>query len=242
MENLMDHFPLKEGVEAQSKGAWISLMEERGSMSQKSQRAYRLYSLCYPLLAFLAYKGVWRGKLLKHIHFFRESSRKCGRIVDLATGDGTLTKKALFPFWGEKPEAVLALDISTSMLRQAAKKLPAKKSLFVQGDVMDLPFEPRSLSCVTCFGGFNSFASGKLAMKEICRVLDKKGILRGSVLLTPKSKWKRFCVDRFIQWGLQTEHVSEEDFFSWVDGAGLHCSILERHGDVLLFEVSPWAQ
>ncbi|MCB1136330.1 MAG: class I SAM-dependent methyltransferase [Chlamydiia bacterium] len=237
MSSLAELFPLQPGASTAAQGV-LSYVDGGSSMSNESRRAYALYSLCYPPLALLAYKLVWRGKLLRHIAYFRASAEASGYLVDIATGDGTLTKKALFPLWGGKVQALLVLDISKDMLAKALKKLPSDRTLFVQGDVMAPPFRQSSLRHITCFGGFNSFASGAEAMQRIAAVLAPGGVMRGSVLLTPKRAWRRKAVDLFIRWGLQTEHVDFHQFVNWVQGAGLRLVEAIRYGDVLLFEVA----
>ncbi len=237
LSHLVEAFPLMGEEASDPNKKWLSYAGGSTSMSATSSHAYKLYSYCYPPLALAAYIMIWRGRLLKHIQFFRETIEKYPNVIDLATGDGTLTKKALFPMWKRKVERLLVLDISESMLSKAIGKLPKSQTLFVHGDVMHLPFHSDSVECLTCFGGFNSFASGKEAMSEMARVLSPKGVLRGSVLFTPKRPWKRRVIDRFIRWGLQTEHVDRNSFQSWIEQSGLRITESKQFGDVFLFEV-----
>lgn len=237
MSELLKHFPLYSPSSQQNAGRWLSYVTQEGSMSGQSRRAYKLYSLCYAPLALFAYWIVWRGHLIKHIRFFRATLAKSRWIIDIATGDGTLTKKALFPMFQTQAEGLLALDLSESMLVQACKRLPSKKTVLVRADVLDLPFSSGSVQCLTCFGGFNSFQTGKEAMREVGRVLAPNGVVRGSVLLTPKKPWRRRVVDCFIRWGLQTEHVDRDIFAGWIEQAGLKVTECQQNGDVLLFEL-----
>lgn len=236
MSNLLDHFSLKNIPYRNDENGWLSFTDA-GSMSEKSHRMYRLYSIFYPPLALAAYLLVWRGRLLQHIKFFRDTVKNHLYIIDLATGDGTLTKKALFPLWKEKVKGLLVLDLSEAMLSKAVRKLPKSNTIFLHADVINLPFDTHSVDCLTCFGGFNSFISGEIAMCEMARVLKAGGVLRGSVLLTPKKHWKKKLVDLFIRWGLQTEHVDYGRFTDWIHRSGLTLYEARQFGDVFLFEL-----
>jgi ubiquinone/menaquinone biosynthesis C-methylase UbiE len=144
---------------------------------------------------------------------------------------------ALFNSKKLRANKVIAVDISSSMLVKAKRKLPLQDTTLLRADVCQLPFKTSSINTISCFGGFNSFPSGEKAMLEIARCLSQSGIVRGSVLLMPKASWRKRLVHRWIKQGYQTEVVTFEKFKSWVLRAGLSISHQERHGDVLLFEL-----
>lgn len=200
--------------------------------------AYKWYAKFYAPIALAAYWLVWRGNLSRHIKFFRHILDYGDEVVDIATGDGTLTKAALFSRFGKQVKSLTVLDISLAMLDKAQKKLPAKKTVFMQGNVLQLPFSDNSLPIMTCFGGLNSFPSAKVALMELARVLSKdSGVLRGSLLLMPSSPWRQKLVRKWIQEGYQTEEVTKEMFFYWIKNSSLRLTQLEQYGDVLLFEL-----
>jgi ubiquinone/menaquinone biosynthesis C-methylase UbiE len=205
-------------------------------LNKKTQQAYSWYAKYYAVISLLAYWIVWRGKIFKHIVFFRQILDHGEEILDIATGDGSLTAAALFK-GSKKPKKILCLDISPEMLDRAEKKIASKAAKFVVGDVMKLPFADRSQKTIACFGGLNSFPSGGDALKEIQRILHPEGLVRGSVLLFPKANWRQNLIRKWIQQGYQTEIVTEEIFKFWIQQASLTLTKCYRYGDVLLFEL-----
>lgn len=218
-------------------GPWLDLCDTKDNTNDHTEAAYKIYSKYYAPVALLAYLIVWRGNFPRHVAFFRGILKHSRRIVDLATGDGSLTKLALFLSRKLRAEELVAIDISGNMLQKARKNLPAGAAQLVRGDVMALPFPDASLPAISLFGGLNSFPDGGGALKEAARTLAKDGIIRGSVLLMPSTPWRRRLVGDWIRKGYQTEEVTTDKFSTWVRDAGLACALLERHGDVLLFEL-----
>lgn len=202
-----------------------------------TEAAYKMYSRFYAPIALLVYWIVWRGNFSRHVAFFRDIVDHDPHVVDVATGEGTLTRMALLKR-AKRAKKVLGLDISGDMLRKAAKKLPADDATLLRADVQQLPFPDRSVRAMTCFGGLNSFPSGAIALKEMARALAPDGRLRGSVLLLPASRWRANLVRKWIREGFQTEEVTSEALDAWVAGAGLTFRHRERHGDVILFELA----
>lgn len=202
---------------------------------KKTLEAYRFYSLFYAPIALLAYTWIWRGNIFKQIRFFRDSLHRNLHVLDLATGDGTLTRAALIKQKTYPKPHLTVLDISPDMLRKAIPKLPAKTTV-IQGDVMHLPFEANSQPLVTCFGGCNSFPSAEGALQEMYRILQPGGYVRGSVLLLPKAPWKQRKIHAWIEKGYQSEVIHLEAFVSWLHQAGFTLTSQFRMGDVLLFE------
>lgn len=218
-------------------GPWIDCHRPEDAASAGTEQAYGLYALFYAPIALLAYWIVWRGNIRRHIRFFRESLRLQTVVVDLATGDGSLTSLALFGSEKARAARIVALDISEAMLRKARRKLPPARATLVRGDVRRLPFAAGSVKLLTCFGGFNSFPSGLEAMREMARTLAPRGRLRGSVLLMPDALWRRRLIMRWIRKGYQSEAVAMGDFLDWTAGSGLELVGKERNGDVLLFDL-----
>ena len=223
------------GRSTKGEGPWLDLCDTKDNTNDHTEAAYKIYSKYYAPVALLAYLAVWRGNFPRHVAFFREILRHSRRIVDLATGDGSLTKLALFFSKKNRAEDVIAIDISGNMLEKARRNLPNAR--LVRGDVMALPFATASLPAITLFGGLNSFPNGEGALKEAARVLARDGIIRGSVLLMPSTPWRQRLVRDWIQKGYQTEEVTPEKFSAWVSAADLAPSVIERRGDVLLFEL-----
>jgi ubiquinone/menaquinone biosynthesis C-methylase UbiE len=221
---------------SQAKG-WIDFCISQDEVNIATEAAYKIYSRFYAPVALLVYLIIWRGNFIRHVRFFGEILRKQLPVIDLATGDGSLTALALFKLQKKSVEKLIAVDISGGMLEKARKKLSYPGVQLVRGDVCQLPFLDHSIQLMSCFGGFNSFPSGEVAMCEMARCLAKQGILRGSLLLMPKDGWRKKLVLDWIKKGYQTEEIQEAKFKKWVNQAGLRFSHFERHGDVLLFEL-----
>lgn len=227
------------GQKFQATNAWLDLCLTDDPINQKTEAAYKIYSKFYVPFAFLAYWLVWRGRIFKHIAFFRNLLQHSTVIVDIATGDGSLTKAALFGLKKFRPSKLFAIDISSDMLLKAKNNLPLDTITFIRGDVCQLPFLSQTVPAMSCFGGLNSFPSGENALKEMARCLKPSGVLRGSVLLLPDSSWRKNLVLKWIKKGYQTEEVTEKRFLMWIENARFKLTCLERYGDVLLFELRP---
>lgn len=217
--------------------AWLDLCITQDPINVKTEAAYKVYSRFYVPVAFLAYCLVWRGRILKHIAFFRDLLRHHSSILDIATGDGSLTRAALLGSKKLRASQLCVIDLSSEMLLKANRTLRGVPVTLVRGDVCQLPLPSDSVIAMSCFGGFNSFPSGQVALKEIKRCLAKNGVLRGSVLLLPKTPWRKKLVQKWIDKGYQTEEVTKETFLSWVKHSDLQLTVMEQYGDVLLFEL-----
>src|SRR5919202_1379603 len=100
-----------------------------------------------------------------------------GRYLDLGSSAGLYTRH-LARTLGERGE-VIGLDISPSMLRDAARRarnVGARVSL-ARADAHDLPFTETSLSGVVCGGTLNELADPSRALRETHRVLEPGGRL-----------------------------------------------------------------
>lgn len=212
-------------------------MNSNEILNQKTKQRYSIYSQFYPVLALLAYYIIWRGNIFKHIRFFKELIQEKNRVLDIATGDGSLTAAALHPENNQNIEKLVCLDISEDMLTKARKKIKSANCEFVLGDVGKMPFRDGDYSIISCFGGLNSFPDVPLALKEIYRVLSKNGRVRGSALLLPNSPWRQRKIQQWIAEGYQTQTITQDQFRKWANDAGFLLSVESRIGDVLLFEL-----
>ncbi len=205
--------------------------------NQKTKERYSLYAQFYPFLALAAYYLIWRGNIFKHIQFFKDILISPATILDVATGDGSLTAAALKPNKNIKLEKLICLDISEAMLTKAKVKLKSEKCSFVLADVSKMPFLDEEFSVVSCFGGLNSFPDIPLALREIRRVLASSGRVRGSALLLPESEWRQKKIEQWIVEGYQTQLITKDKLRQWFLEARLDITIEKQIGDVLLFEI-----
>lgn len=222
----------------ETEAPWIALTKIEDPVNLHTEKAYQTYSKYYAVASLLAYWIVWRGRLRRHIAFFRGLLQKSTDIVDVATGEGSLTDLALFR-GAKKARSVLAIDISRKMLQRAAVRFRKKPVQLILADVQRLPFASQSLSAVSCFGGLNSFPSLPTALAELRRVLKPDGVLRGSFLLFPQSPWRQRLVRDWIAKGYQTVSLPESEFRAQVEASGFRFKHTERINDVFLFELAP---
>lgn len=212
-------------------------MSSNEILNQKTKERYSLYAQFYPLLALLAYYVIWRGNIFKHIQFFKNLITEKSNVLDIATGDGSLTAAALAPEKNANVQSLVCLDISSEMLVKAKKKLKSSKCAFELGDVCKMPFADGQFSVISCFGGLNSFPDVPLALREINRVLSPHGKLRGSVLLLPQSPWRQRKIHQWIEEGYQTQTITTDKLSKWIHEARFEVSVQTQIGDVLLFEL-----
>lgn len=212
-------------------------MNSNEVLNQKTKERYSLYAQFYPILALLAYYVIWRGNIFKHINFFKNLVTEKSKVLDIATGDGSLTAAALKPAKNASIESLVCLDISPDMLEKAKKNLKSSKCQFVLGDVGKMPFADGQYGVISCFGGLNSFPDVPLALKEIHRVLTAQGKVRGSALLLPDSSWRQKKIQQWIEEGYQTQTITRAQLGKWFQEAGFKMSVENQIGDVVLFEI-----
>jgi demethylmenaquinone methyltransferase/2-methoxy-6-polyprenyl-1,4-benzoquinol methylase len=94
------------------------------------------------------------------------------QVLDVACGTGAFVTAVLK---ASPTSKVIGLDFSEAMLTLARKKVD--KALFVQGDVMALPFEDNRFDAVTVGFGLRNFVDIPRALAQIARVLKPGGRL-----------------------------------------------------------------
>ncbi|HTY62583.1 MAG TPA: methyltransferase domain-containing protein [Acidobacteriota bacterium] len=146
--------------------------------------------------------------------------RNHGRVLDLACGPGVFTR----PLALQSDAMVVGLDLSWPMLRHAQKELQKKGMqtvLLIHATAFALPFVDGAFQYVNCCGALHLFDRPEAALKEIARVLDKKGFLCVQTTIRPaRSAGMAYFLEKFIRFGFFDEGELRE--------------LLSRHG----FEVS----
>jgi len=94
------------------------------------------------------------------------------RIIDLGCGTGVLS--TLF----SDHRHYTGIDLNK---RQDFNMLSDKKTSFVQGNAVELPFATDSADVVICMDSFEHFPNPQQAVLEIKRILDRKGVVFMSV-------------------------------------------------------------
>jgi SAM-dependent methyltransferase len=151
-----------------------------------------------------------------------------GRYLDLGCSAGLYTRRLARALDGRGE--VIGLDISPSMLREAARrsrKVGARAS-FVRADAHNLPFADASLSGVVCGGTLNELGDPARALHETRRVLEPGGRLAIMGILRARSARGR-RVQRFLSAG-GIKFFDPEALISLLDHAGLDPDPLRTYG------------
>ncbi|WP_462325293.1 ubiquinone/menaquinone biosynthesis methyltransferase [Desulfoplanes sp.] len=100
-----------------------------------------------------------------------------GRVLDLAAGTLDVTREILRIYPGV---TVVAMDVSPSMLKQGAKKIPRVRCADVTtvlGDGRRIPLPPNSVDRVTISFGIRNIRPRTEAYAEILRILRPGGVV-----------------------------------------------------------------
>lgn len=136
----------------------------------------------------------WRRRLISSIPGKSEL-----RLLDLATGTGDIAIMANDSC--ANVTEIVGLDKSTEMLNVARQKADGRAIGFVQGDILELPFEEGSFDCVTLVFGLRNVSDPAQAISEISRVLSDDGVLLILEFTMPEKLLARMlfgCYFRFI--------------------------------------------
>ena len=112
----------------------------------------------------------WLGSVIKEFDISQESC-----VLDIGSGTGILLPFLLTEM-GDVGR-IIALDISSEMLRQSKAKGLQPTVDFAQADAIALPFADRSVDLAICNSVFPHFSDKAKALKEIARVLRNGGRL-----------------------------------------------------------------
>jgi demethylmenaquinone methyltransferase / 2-methoxy-6-polyprenyl-1,4-benzoquinol methylase len=113
----------------------------------------------------------WRRKAIRLLKKYNPQT-----ILDVATGTGDFAIAAL----KLNPKKITGIDISVEMMKIAEKKIQLKKVQdkisLVLGRSENLPFPDNSFDAITVAFGVRNFNDLALGIKEMHRVLNKKGV------------------------------------------------------------------
>lgn len=109
---------------------------------------------------------LWRGRAVRLLGL------KQGRLLDLGSGTGSLTKMAFKK--GFEGDAVLC-DFSLPMLTEARRQVPSKGTAFICGDGEGLPFKRDSFHGAILGFSLRNMPAVRDALREIRRVLSPQG-------------------------------------------------------------------
>jgi SAM-dependent methyltransferase len=215
-------------------------VEKSSASDAKIKAAYRIYALVYPIVALFACWFVWRASVRQQIRYFREGIRRAGKgpgfLLDVGTGDGSLTKLALGGV--ENPPVILGVDLSEAMLKKASRTLSGvKRKILYASDIGSAALPKGAYPAITCFGTVHLFTDPVNTLRRIGDLLTGDGVMVGSYLLLPGTPRR----DRVVAWckekGLLSTTYTEAELDALFAEAGLTYVDKVRNGQMLLFTV-----
>ena len=95
------------------------------------------------------------------------------RLLDVACGTGWASRTA-----AEKGAAVVGIDLSTEMIRQATRLAAGHPGIrFALADAEDLPFADASFTALLCTNAFHHYPHPERVVREMRRVMSPGGRL-----------------------------------------------------------------
>jgi len=134
------------------------------------------------------------GRLYRRDVLVRVGLARGMRLLDVATGTGLVARSAV-QILGD-PAAVVGLDPSAGMLREARKALGGP---LVQGRAEDLPFDDGCFDVVSVGYALRHVADLGVAFRECLRVLKPGGRLVVLEITRPRSAVSRGLVRLYLQ-------------------------------------------
>ncbi len=212
--------------------AWFPRTHD--SERERVNLAYRFYSIAYAPLALLNMLAVWKASLgLLTSHYRRSLGQATHPVLDVAIGDGALTRLATRTL--AMPHPLVGLDISKDMLSQAdenLKNLPQFISMCA--DACALPFPDAEFQTVCCYGGLHVIAHPERAMAEMARVLGRGGTFAASILLIPHGRVSDYLSRRYVELGFLSTRFTRPAAEALVINSGLHLVESQLNGRMLL--------
>ena len=156
------------------------------SKKKQISRMFNNISLNYDIVNKIISFGsdrFWRKKLVQKV-----SSVKPRKTLDIATG----TAEVAIELSKIEKNQVFGIDISNKMLEIGNKKIIKlkleKKINLIEGDAENMNFSDKSFDAITIAFGVRNFDNLEKALKEVFRVMKKKGLLVILETSVPRSK------------------------------------------------------
>lgn len=98
-------------------------------------------------------------------------NRSTELVLDLAVGTGDSAREII-----KKGIKVIGVDISFEMIKNSKNKINRKNYSAIVASGYNIPFKDNTFDAVTCAFGIRNMHDTEKALKEIYRVIRKKGI------------------------------------------------------------------
>ena len=159
------------------------------------------------------------------IPFIENHLEKGNSILDIGCGDGYGTQK--LHNTGYKTTGI---DLSGEMISLAKKYAESKPISFFQADINELPFERESFDAVMCINVLEWTEDPYMALRKICNVLKKGGMLCIGILgptagprinSYPRLHGQKTICNTMMPWEFG-KLASESSNLSYINGFGVY--------------------
>lgn len=106
-----------------------------------------------------------------------------GKILDAGCGTGLRIPAIIHHL---RPEEIIGLDISNSMLDMAQRKHYPQRISFLRGNLYSLPFEDNSFDAVIATWTIETTRNPGRAVQELLRIVKPEGLVAYSFVQVPK--------------------------------------------------------
>lgn len=158
------------------------------------------------------------------IPFVEKHMEKGSKVYDIGCGDGYGSFKL-----HKSGYDVVGMDLSNEMITRAKERISGDEITFVQGDVMELPFEKNSCDGIMSINVLEWTEVPAHALEQLGRVLKKDGLLCVGILgptagprthSYPRIYGDKAIANTMMPWEFQK--LAQENNFTYVDGFGVY--------------------
>ncbi|WP_106494950.1 class I SAM-dependent methyltransferase [Lentibacillus sp. Marseille-P4043] len=169
--------------------------------------------------------GMWDSGSRKDIvPFIEKHLDKKSSVLDIGCGDGYGSYKL-----HDVGYHVTGVDLSSEMIHRAKDRVPNEEIEFLQGNVMNLPFDNNSYDGMMAINVLEWTEQPAKALYELHRVLKKDGLLCIGILgptagprtnSYPRVYGEKAICNTLMPWEFQ--RLASEINFEYVDGFGVY--------------------
>jgi ubiquinone/menaquinone biosynthesis C-methylase UbiE len=158
------------------------------------------------------------------IPFLQRYVSSSSRVLDAGCGDGYGSYKL-----SRQGYNVIGVDLSKQMVEKANGRISGETLRFVQGDLVNLPFQSEEFDAVMAINSLEWTKNPLIAIKDIHRVLKENGHacigILGPTAMPRKNSYRRLYSEDVIcntmmPWELK--ELTLENGFDVIDGLGVY--------------------